>query len=260
MEHVTSASGATVSFDKYGSGPPLVLVHGGFSDHRSNWMFVKPMFEPRFTVYAVARRGRGETDATLDHDLRDEGMDVAAVIESIGEPVFLLGHSYGGQVSLAAAAAIPHRIRKLVLYEPPSPRTFTPELFDQLKTLGQSEQWSDMAMVFFRDGLRVPVEELREVKASDDLWPPIVTDARATFGDLQALIRYDFNPAGFVDLTMPVMLQVGTESPRELYVTDSLAPVLQDVRIDELPNQAHEGMTTAPELYARAVISFLLES
>ncbi len=56
----------------------------------------------------------------------------------------------------------------------------------------------------------------------------------------------------------PVMLQIGTESPRDLYVTDALAAVLPDVRIEELPGQAHEGMTTAPEMYAEAVSRFLL--
>lgn len=62
MLRILSPAGATVSYDKYGSGPPLVLVHGAFSDHQTNWQFVKPLFEKQFTVYAVARRGRGETD------------------------------------------------------------------------------------------------------------------------------------------------------------------------------------------------------
>jgi hypothetical protein len=55
-----------------------------------------------------------------------------------------------------------------------------------------------------------------------------------------------------------VVLQIGTESPRHLYVTDALAAVLTDVRIQELAGQAHEGMTTAPELYAEAVSRVLL--
>src|SRR5918998_3521676 len=95
VHHITSPNGAAVSFDKYGSGPPLVLVHGAFSDHQTNWEFVKPLFEKQFTTYAIARRGRGETEATEGHSLEDEGRDVVAVIQSIGEPVFLLGHSYG---------------------------------------------------------------------------------------------------------------------------------------------------------------------
>jgi hypothetical protein len=37
MERITGPAGTTISYDRYGSGPPLVLVHGGFSDHITNW-------------------------------------------------------------------------------------------------------------------------------------------------------------------------------------------------------------------------------
>ncbi len=61
---VVAVDGVSISYEKYGVGPSLVLVHGAFSDHRTNWEFVKPLLEKRFTVYAIARRGRGQTDAT----------------------------------------------------------------------------------------------------------------------------------------------------------------------------------------------------
>jgi hypothetical protein len=57
-----------------------------------------------------------------------------------------------------------------------------------------------------------------------------------------------------------VVLPMGTESPRALYVTDALAAVLADVRIQELAGQAHEGMTTAPDMYAAAVSRILLST
>jgi hypothetical protein len=41
-------------------------------------------------------------------------------------------------------------------------------------------------------------------------------------------------------------------------ITDALAAVLPDVRIEELAAQAHEGMTTAPDMYAEQVARFLL--
>jgi hypothetical protein len=41
-------------------------------------------------------------------------------------------------------------------------------------------------------------------------------------------------------------------------VTDALAAVLPNVEIGELPGQAHEGMTTAPEEHVRDVCRFLL--
>jgi hypothetical protein len=98
---------------------------------------------------------------------------------------------------------------------------------------------------------------LEAVRASA-LWPPIVADAKASLGDLRGLNRYDFRADRFRKLRLPVVLQIGTESPRHLYVTDALAAVLTDVRIQELAGQAHEGMTTAPELYAEAVSRVLL--
>ncbi len=258
MHHILSPTGVTVSCDKYGSGPSLVIVHGAFSDHETNWEFVKPLFQKHFTVYAIARRGRGETDATVGHSLEDESMDVLSLIQTIGEPVFLLGHSYGAHIALAAAAKIPERIRKLVLYEPAWPRVMGDEALSRLEELAQAGRWDEMAVTFFRDSLFVPVEELEELR-NTDLWPPIIADAKATLGDLRALNSYDFKPERFGGLQVPVMLQIGTESPRHLYVTDALAAVLSDVRIEELPGQAHEGMTTAPEMYAQSVTSFLLE-
>ncbi|WP_404790765.1 alpha/beta fold hydrolase [Altericista sp. CCNU0014] len=257
MQHITSTDHRTISYDKYGSGPPLVLVHGGFSDHQSNWEFVKPLFENQFTVYAIARRGRGETDATVGHSLENESLDVATLIQSIDEPVFLLGHSYGAQIALAAAAKVSDRLRKLVLYEPPDPRAINPEVFKRLEALAQADDWDKFAVTFFRDALRVPIEELDELR-NTELWLPIVADARASLGDLRALNRYDFDVNRFRELRVPVLLQIGTESPRDLYVTDEIAAVLPDVRIEELPGQAHEGMTTAPQMYAKSVLRFLL--
>jgi pimeloyl-ACP methyl ester carboxylesterase len=138
MQRITSPDGVKVSYEKYGAGPCLVLVHGAFSDHRTNWEFVKPLFENQFTVHAIARRGRGETDATRNHSLEDESRDVVSVIRAIGEPVFLLGHSYGAHTALAAAAHIPHSVRKLVLYEAAWPRIITKEVLAPLETLGQA--------------------------------------------------------------------------------------------------------------------------
>ena len=259
MRHVTSASGALVSCDVYGSGPPLVLVHGAFSDHHTNWEFVKPLFEARFTVYAVARRGRGETAVTEGHSLEDEGHDVVSLIRMIGEPVFLLGHSYGGHVALLAAAEASSRVRKLVVYEAADPRLLGPDMLARLEAFARAGDWDGFAFTFFRDVLSVPVHEIEAVRASP-LWPPIVADAPASLNDLRALSRYDFRADRFRTLSMPVTLQIGTESPRHLYVTDALAAVVPDVAIQELPGQAHEGMTTAPEMYAQGVIRVLLDS
>jgi pimeloyl-ACP methyl ester carboxylesterase len=183
----------------------------------------------------------------------------AALIRAVAEPVFLLGHSYGAPCPLVAALLVPDRIRKLVVYEPPSPGAFKNEDVARLEALAGESDWDALAQTFFRDLLLVPDEEIRAVRSSP-LWPPIVNDAKASLGDVRALMRYRFEPDRWHRLDVPVLLQVGSESPRGLCVTDALAAVLPNVRVETLLGQAHEGMTTAPGMYAEAVTRFLFEA
>ena len=257
MERIQSSAGVVVSYDRYGKGPALVLVHGGFSDHATNWHEAKPFLSDCFTVYAIARRGRGETTATQGHTLLDEAHDVAAVIRSVGEPVFLLGHSYGGQTALAAAALVPDRIAKLVLYEPPSPRLASAATVARFEELGQLEDWDGLVETFMLDVILVPPDEVAQIKATP-FWNVWTADAKATLCDVRALAAYQFDASRFGMLTMPVLLLVGSESPREIYVTDALAAVLPDVRVATLEGQAHEGMTTNPEQFVDTIARFLL--
>ncbi|MEU7815617.1 alpha/beta fold hydrolase [Pseudonocardia sp. NPDC049154] len=77
-------------------------MHGTSADH-SRWAPVLPAFEQRYTVHAVDRRGRGGRGDSEDFAMEREFEDVAAVVDSLGEPVNLLGHSYGGLCALEAA-------------------------------------------------------------------------------------------------------------------------------------------------------------
>src|ERR671910_144572 len=111
-----SVDGTPIAYWRSGEGPPLVLVHGTAADH-SRWASVLPAFEQRFTVYAIDRRGRGGSGDSDDYAIEREFEDVAAMVDSLGEPVNVLGHSYGGLCALEAALRT-RNVRKLVLYDP----------------------------------------------------------------------------------------------------------------------------------------------
>lgn len=254
---LAAPSGTRIGCETCGEGPPLVLIHGAFSDHRTNWDHVRPLLEGHFTVHAMARRGRGATDATAGHALEDEAEDAAALIRQIGAPVSLLGHSYGAHVALGAARLVPDRVQKLVLYEAPWPHLLDAAALLPLEALARAGDWDGFAATFFADVLAVPQADLDALRASED-WAPIVADAPATLGDFHALARFRFDPECCRDLPMPVLLQVGSESPPEFYVTDALAAILPDATVGLLHGQAHEGMTTAPDQYAAAVRRFLM--
>ncbi|HZO84114.1 MAG TPA: alpha/beta hydrolase [Verrucomicrobiae bacterium] len=255
-ERIVKPDGITVSYSRYGEGPPLVLVHGGFSDHVTNWQEVASLLQDRFTVYSIARRGRGETSSTQNHSVEDEMSDVAAVLEAVGEPVFLLGHSYGAVCALGAARLRSEVIRKLVLYEPPSPSMFTATLMARLEKCAESEDWDAMVETFMLDAVQVPPAEVEAIK-NTPFWDVWTVDAKATLNDLRALVRHKTDVNRCRTLDFPVLLMIGSESPRDIYLTDALNAVLPNSTIVALEGQAHEGMTTAPAQFVEAISNFL---
>lgn len=255
MRFFSCPSGATMSYEMAGEGSPLVLVHGSFSDHVTNWALVRPALEEHFTVYAIARRGRGKT--TSGPALADEAQDLAAFLASLPEPAYLLGHSYGAQIALSAAAASPGHVRRLMLYEPPWPDTAPPDLLDRLKRRAAGSDWNGLAADFFCEVLGLTADDI-DVLRAEGAWQSIVADAEASLNDISALCGCQFDPATFRDLQVPVLLQVGTESPRHAFATDALVDTLPHVQVQELEGQAHEAMNTAPDLYAEATTRLLL--
>ena len=77
------------------STPTVVLVHGAFADSSSWNSVIEQLHEKSLTVVAVANPLRS---------LPGDSAYVRNVIASIGGPVVLVGHSYGGMVITEAAA------------------------------------------------------------------------------------------------------------------------------------------------------------
>jgi pimeloyl-ACP methyl ester carboxylesterase len=259
MERIETPRGITYSYEKSGSGPPLVIVHGSLSNHQSAWMMVKPLLEPNFTVYAVARRGRGETSATEGHTIPEEAHDLAALIEKIGEPVFLLGHSFGAQVSLAAAALVPNKIRKLILYEPPVPSARVREQVPHLMGVLEKEGAEVMVDQFLRNTIQVPGDQVDVIKTTP-FWQFLVGDAQNSVREWPALVSYDFKAEHFNSLPMPVLLLTGSDSPPDIYGTNELAAAIPNARVGTFAGQGHVAQILAPQEFVQTVTSFLQPS
>jgi pimeloyl-ACP methyl ester carboxylesterase len=120
VQRVTSHDGTEIAFETSGEGPALVLVGGSLADHQ----FYVPLAQalaPYFTVYNFDRRGRGQSGDTKPYAVERELEDVAALLATTNEPVFMYGHSAGAALALRAVAA-GLTVAKLALADPP----FTP--------------------------------------------------------------------------------------------------------------------------------------
>jgi alpha-beta hydrolase superfamily lysophospholipase len=93
---VTSADGTTLSARVSGRGSPLVLVHGT-TGSKESWALVERGLAGSHTVWSYDRRGRGDSaDDPARYALEREVDDLVAVLDDLGEPAHLLGHSFGG--------------------------------------------------------------------------------------------------------------------------------------------------------------------
>jgi len=110
-------------YQRAGSGPPLLLVHGllGYS---FSWRFAIPALAQCASVYAVDLPGAGFSDrpARMDSCMKSLGQQLLHFMDATGlASCHLLGTSHGGAVAMMAAASAPTRFPQLILVDPVNP-------------------------------------------------------------------------------------------------------------------------------------------
>jgi pimeloyl-ACP methyl ester carboxylesterase len=104
--------------ESFGEGFPALFVHGSFGWGRE--AFRKQLeLADEHRVVLLDRRGFGHSPAAATLGWDTDRYDLAALLDELG-PAHLVGQSYGGVVSLLAAALRPGLVRSLVAIEPPA--------------------------------------------------------------------------------------------------------------------------------------------
>jgi pimeloyl-ACP methyl ester carboxylesterase/ketosteroid isomerase-like protein len=262
LHTVTSRDGTRIAFWRSGSGPPLLLVHGATADHTTTWRFVLSELENRFTVYSMDRRGRGGSGDSSGYDLMREAEDVAAVVDSIGEPVNVVGHSYGALCAMEAALVTPN-MRRLILYEgvPLDGSTlYAPGVLDGLEALLDAGDVEEMLITMFREIVEATAKDLETLRSQHDAWAVRLRNAPTLPRELREEMGYTFQAKRFKSMQTPTLFLVGGKSPsRELENANAIADALPDARVVILPEQGHTAMYTAPEIFVWEIVQFLPE-
>jgi pimeloyl-ACP methyl ester carboxylesterase len=257
MEHVISQDGTPIAYACSGVGPPLALIHGTDIDH-TQWTALIPTLEQYFRVYAVDRRGRGQSGDAEPYAIEREFDDVAALIDSITGAVNVVGHSYGAICSLEAAMRTSN-IDKMALYEPPIYTTveesYPPDILTTTNSLlkaGKTEQ----VLLMLYELAQTPAEELNLMRSLPS-WQARVSAAHTITREFFGAKNYAFDTERFKDLGTPTLLLVGGRStPFYKAAIETLHKSLPNSQTAVLSGQGHEAMDTAPELFLREVISF----
>lgn len=126
-----------VNYTDMGSGEPVVFVHTGVSSSKQ-WRKVCHILKDSYRLLAIDLYGRGGTDPWSKKSamqLDDEAELVMALISACEGAVHLVGHSYGGAVSIRLALANQKRLQSLILIEP--------EVYPLLKQIGEEELFAE---------------------------------------------------------------------------------------------------------------------
>lgn len=99
--------GRRIDYQESGQGWPIVFLPGSFSTP-SAWRGVQKAMPAEYRFVATSLCGYGQTDETRnldDLDMHHLVTVVEGVAQKVGEPIHLVGHSFGGTVALATALA-----------------------------------------------------------------------------------------------------------------------------------------------------------
>ncbi len=265
-EHVQvaiSADGTEIVGRVRGQGQPLVLVHGGWGDGEVAYEALVPHLADRFTCYTPSTRGRGLSGDSPDHAVHHLVEDVVAFIDTIGEPVCLVGWS-GIEPPLGAAAQS-GAVAAVALFEGYVPTVAEP---DDLAALGAALDRTGAAAA---DG--------RLADAARAFAPYVITDAELGALDesfferwgrsIPAMFQYfqqnmsaegpkAYDADQLARISVPVLALWGTETTHRAFVSKSAQHLARHAagHVRELAGVGHFAPLVAPELLAKELASF----
>jgi len=111
---------ASLHVEEHGQGEVVLALHSGGMSSRQ-WRGLRDALAPTHRVVLPDFLGCGQNPPWPAGEPFAIGLDVdgvARVIDGLGAPVHLVGHSYGGLVALLVAQRDPGRIRSLAVYDP----------------------------------------------------------------------------------------------------------------------------------------------
>lgn len=248
VQHVASADGTRIAYRTWGSGDPILFVHGSATSG-ADWLPVRALLRDRFTIVVMDRRGRGESEDGPDYAMEREAEDVLAVLDEVGAEL-LVGHSYGALCSILAARRT-DRLGRLVIYEPPIAITeqSLPSL-DKLLACGDH----DAALGAFLRFAGASDEQFDAIRSSP-AWHSLLATVPVLSRELHAGAAWR-HPRGRIDVPTLWLQGADTKSRAYLEGLDDLQAAFPALRRELIRDQRHFAHVFAAETFANLVAGF----
>jgi len=244
-----------LGYSAAGIGKPVVLLHSGGLSSRQWGRFAEDLageyrvVSPDFLGYG---RSSGWPEGEEFHFILD-ALAIEALLDSIAEPIHLVGHSYGGFIALLVALHHPSLVRSLAVFEPVA--------FGVLHSRHDAAGLSSLVVAGIESSLMNARTGGQEpwLRAFVDYWSgegawerlPEVTRAsfRAVgwklFGEVRSLLLDRTPHQAYATLSMPTLLLCGDASPiAARRVVALLAEAIPGAQARSVAGAGHMGPLT----------------
>lgn len=235
-------------------GPLIALIHGSM-DRSTGMLRLSRRLDDVFRVLRYDRRGYGRSVESHGRSTNVTGFDMGGQVDDLvellgGRRAVLVGHSYGGNVALAAAARYPELAAAVAIYETPlSWESWWPGTTAGAQATASSGDAGDAAERFMRRLL------------GDELWEGLPERTRATrraegpamVGELKDLQANQ--PWVATEVLCPLVVAYGSNGAehhrRGMSIVHDMFPgstcaILEDCR--------HDAPMSHSQLFARRVV------
>ena len=230
--HFVQANGIKIYYEEYGSGAPLLLLHGN-SQSISAFKEQIPALATKYRVIAVDTRGHSQTEDKGDKFTYDLfAADMNALLNKLNvDSANIVGWSDGGNTGLIMAMKYPKKVKKLV--------TMGAVIFCDSTVVSQD----------LLNELKFGIEELKNAKTKQEK------------NDLKkALLLRDEPNYKFPDLKAikcPVLVMAGEKDLVKIGHTKQIAANIPKGELYIAPSYSHYFPQENPAEFNRVVMEFL---
>ena len=266
----TEVNGLALYYDRYGFGPPVVMLHG-FTGSRTTWLDLVRELQDSFCTFSfdLIGHGRSGSPPEIEHYLMVNAVDeLVSAVRSIGiEKAVWLGYSLGGRTALQVWKRHPDVVSGLIL-EGTSSGIPTCEERDLRR-----ESDEELAQLLIEDGIEAFVShwesmslwKSQEINLSESSRIALRAQrlAQREIGLANSLRGMGTGAQSWLgeeleSIDVPVLLIAGSLDDKYSQIAREMDEQIPNSRLELIADAGHAPHIEKPELVHKVIKDFLL--
>jgi pimeloyl-ACP methyl ester carboxylesterase len=233
-------NGANIYYEVYGSGEPLILIHGGLGNGKY-WVNQIPVFAAKYQVIVMDSRGHGRSsfdEKPITYELM--ASDVLGLMDHLKiDKASIVGWSDGGIIGLEIAIHHPERLNKVVAYG----ANFDPT--GVRLDVGTNP--------LFNAYIERAAEDYMALSPAPERWDEFLNNIGTMWATLP-----NYTEDQLRGITTPFLILDGeTEEAIDLNQTKLMAVLMPNAELKLMPGTGHFAMIEQPDEFNTIVMDYL---